>query len=73
MTSKDREAFLQSPLFSKLDLDTIKNGMEIVCVKKGETVMAKKRFVRQFNNLKNNHRENAKIPCGLLFFFEKIP
>ena len=46
MTSKDREAFLQSPLFSKLDLDTIKNGMEIVCVKKGETVMAKKQFRR---------------------------
>ncbi len=46
MTSKDREAFLQSPLFSKLNLDTIKTGMEIVCVKKGETIMAKKQFRR---------------------------
>ena len=40
MTSKDREAFLQSPLFSKLNLD------EIVCVKKGETIMAQKKFRR---------------------------
>lgn len=46
MTSKDREAFLQNPLFSKLDLETLKNGMEIISVKKGETIMAKKDFSR---------------------------
>lgn len=46
MTSKDREAFLQNPLFSKLNLETLKNAMEIVLVKKGETVMAKKHFSR---------------------------
>ena len=46
MTSKDREAFLQSPLFSKLDLNEIKSGLEIVCVKKGETIMAQKKFRR---------------------------
>jgi CRP-like cAMP-binding protein len=46
LTSKDREAFLQSPLFSKLNLETIKSGMEIVSVKKGETIMAQKKFRR---------------------------
>lgn len=46
MTSKDREAFLQSPLFSKLDLNEIKSGLEIVCAKKGETIMAQKKFRR---------------------------
>lgn len=46
MTSKDREAFLQSPLFSKLDLETLKNGMDIVSVKKGETILAKQNFSR---------------------------
>ena len=46
MTSKDREILLQSPLFSKLDFETIKNGMKIVSIKKGETIMARKKFSR---------------------------
>ena len=46
MTSKDCEAFLQNPLFSKMDFETIKNSAEIVCAKKGETILAKKDFRR---------------------------
>ena len=46
MTAKDKEAFLQSKLFSKINMDFFKDKMEIVSVKKGETVMAEKNFSR---------------------------
>ena len=42
MTAKDKEAFLQSKLFSKINMDFFKDKMEIVSVKKGETVWLKK-------------------------------
>lgn len=46
MTAKDKEVFIKNKLFSKLDTETLKNGMDIITVKKGETVMTKSAFSR---------------------------
>ena len=44
MTAKDKDVIIKNKLFSKLDNETLKNGMEIITVKKGETVMTKSVF-----------------------------
>ncbi len=64
MTSKDREAFLQNPLFSKLNIETLKNGMEIISVKKGETIMAKKHFNRCLVFILKGNASVFKIGLG---------
>ncbi len=46
MTAKDKDVFIKNKLFSKLDTETLKEGVEIVTVKKGETVMTKAVFSR---------------------------
>lgn len=46
MTAKDKDVIIKNKLFSKLDNETLKNGMEIITVKKGETVMTKSVFNR---------------------------
>lgn len=46
MTAKDREVFLKNQLFSKIDIELFRDKMEIVSVKKGETIMTKNRFSR---------------------------
>lgn len=46
LTNSDKNAFLQSELFSKLDIDLYKDKIEIETAKKGETLMGKNRFIR---------------------------
>lgn len=46
MTEKDRQVIFENELFSKIDMDIIKNNVRLIQVKKGETVMAKKHFSR---------------------------
>lgn len=46
MTAKDKEVFLENKLFSSLNINDYKNEVEIVSVKKGETLMAENSFVR---------------------------
>ena len=46
MTKKDKEAFLKNNLFSSLNTDELKDEIEIISTKKGETVMTKNSFRR---------------------------
>ena len=46
MTAKDKDVIIKNKLFSKLDTETLRNGMEIINVKKGETVMTNSVFSR---------------------------
>ena len=46
MTAKDREAFLESKLFSKFDIDRFGEKIEFVTAKKGEALMTQKHFSR---------------------------
>ena len=46
MTAGDREAFLKSKLFSKLEIERFKADMKIITAKKGETIMTENNFSR---------------------------
>ena len=46
MTAKDKEIFLENELFSKIDMDFIKEKMQIVSAAKGETIMKQNNFSR---------------------------
>lgn len=46
MTANDKEALLQSKLFSKIPSDILEKNTEFVSVKSGETFMSKKNFNR---------------------------
>ncbi|MBQ3500951.1 MAG: Crp/Fnr family transcriptional regulator [Oscillospiraceae bacterium] len=46
MTAKDREAFLESKLFSKFDIERFGEKIEFVTAKKGEALMTQKHFSR---------------------------
>ena len=46
MTANDREAFLKNELFSKLDIDFLREKMNLVSAKKGEVIMKQHNFRR---------------------------
>ena len=46
MTAGDREAFLKSKLFSKLEIERFKADMKIITAKKVETIMTENNFSR---------------------------
>lgn len=46
MTAKDKDAFLKSNLFSSLDEEALKNDIEIISAKKGESIMTESSFRR---------------------------
>ena len=46
MTAKDKESFLKNQLFSSLNINGLKDEIEIISAKKGETVMGENIFRR---------------------------
>ena len=61
MTANDREAFLKNELFSKLDIDFLREKMNLVSAKKGEIIMKQHDFRRCLTFIIKGKATVAKI------------
>ena len=61
MTANDREAFLKNELFSKLDIDFLREKMNLVSAKKGEIIMKQHEFRRCLTFIIKGKATVAKI------------
>ena len=61
LTANDREAFLKNELFSKLDIDFLREKMNLVSAKKGEIIMKQHDFRRCLTFIIKGKATVAKI------------